>query len=77
MRRTATDLRAHLYEVLDHVAKTGEPVHVTRGGVELAIVRKESAPTKKAKPRVIPDLIAGDPDELIHMEWPWSEGKEL
>jgi antitoxin (DNA-binding transcriptional repressor) of toxin-antitoxin stability system len=78
MRRTATDLRAHLYEVLDHVAKTGQPVEVTRAGVELCIVRKQEAPRRRRKkPRTLPDLIAGDPDDLIHTEWPWSEGKGL
>ncbi len=41
MKRTATDLRAHLYQVLDHVAMTGETVHVMRGDVELYIARKE------------------------------------
>ena len=75
MKRSATDLRAHLYEVLDHVARTGDPVTVTRGGVELCIVRKKPAPARKRKPRTLPNLIVGDPDELIHMEWPWSEGK--
>ncbi len=77
MRRTATDLRAHLYEVLDHVAKTGEPVHVTRGGVELAIVRSAAIPKKRKKSRTLPDLVVGDPDDLIHMEWPWSRGEGL
>ena len=77
MRRTATDLRAHLYKVLDHVAKTGEPVYVTRGGVELCIVRQAAAPQKRKKPRVIPRLIVGDPDALVHVEWPWSEGRDL
>lgn len=77
MKRTATDLRAHLYEVLDYVAKTGEPVHVTRGGVELAIVRRAAVPKKKKKPRTLPDLVVGDPDDLIHMEWPWSRGEGL
>ena len=76
MKKTATDLRAHLYEVLDHVAKTGEPVEITRGGVELCIVRKQTAMAKRRKPRVLRDLIVGDPDDLVHMEWPWSEGKK-
>jgi prevent-host-death family protein len=77
MKRSATDLRAHLYEVLDHVAKTGESVEIVRRGVELCIVRKSKVPKKKRKPRTLPNLIAGDPDALIHMVWPWSEGKDL
>jgi antitoxin (DNA-binding transcriptional repressor) of toxin-antitoxin stability system len=76
MERTITYLQAHLREVLDYVAKTGEPVHVTRGGVELAIVRRATVPKRK-KPRTLPDLIVGDPDDLIHMEWPGSRGEGL
>jgi len=77
MMRTATDLRAHLYEVLDHVAATGEAVHVMRGDVELCIVRKEERASRRKKPRVLPGLIVGDPDALIHIEWPWNEGQDL
>ncbi len=76
MKRTATDLRAHLSEVLDQVARTGEPVEVVRGGVELAIVRRKAAPRRKKVPRTIPGLIIGDPDDLIHVEWPWSSRTE-
>ena len=68
MKRPATDLRAHLYEGLDQVARTGEPVEVVRGGVELAIVRRKAAPRRKKVPRTIPGLIIGDPDDLIHVE---------
>jgi hypothetical protein len=77
MKRTATDLRAHLYEVLDHVAKTGEPVHVQRGDVELSIVRRDPRSLPKRKPRTIARLVVGNPDDLVHVEWPWSRGKGL
>ena len=76
MKRTATELRAHLYELLDQVAKTWRPIHVTRGGVELSIVRKPATRSRR-RARTLPDLVVGDPDDLIHMEWPWSEGKGL
>lgn len=78
MKRTVTDLRAHLYEVLDHVAKTGKPVEIVRNGVELCIIRKAppALPKRRAR-RHLPDLIVGDPDDLIHMEWPWSKGQGL
>ncbi len=70
MKRSATDLRAHLYEVLDHVARTGEPVEIDRGGVALRIVRAEAPRKTRKKPRTLPDLIVGDPDDLVHLEWP-------
>jgi len=64
--------------VLDHVARTGQSVEVVRGGVELCIVRKSAMDRKERKaPRKLPNLIVGDPDDLVHMEWPWSEGKDL
>ena len=77
MKRSATDLRAHLYEALDHVAATGEPIEITRGGVELSIVRKAKSAKKKSAPRTLPDLIVGDGDNLVHMEWPWTAGRDL
>ncbi len=79
MKRTATDLRSHLYEVLDQVAKTGIPVEVSRGGVDLCIVRKSSLEVRKTKraPRVLKGLIVGNPDDLIHSEWAWNEGRDL
>lgn len=76
MKRTATDLRANLYATLDHVAATGETVEIERGGVQLRIVRVEQAPTvRRKRRRTIPDLVVGDPDDLIHLEWPWSQGR--
>lgn len=63
--------------MLDHVAKTGEPVHVTRGGVDLCIVRQSAESKQRKRPRVIPKLIIGDPDALVHVEWPWTQGRDL
>jgi hypothetical protein len=77
MKHTATELRAHLYEVLDGVARTGRPVSIFRGGVELSIVRKPAGRRRASAPRSLPGLIVGDPDDLIHLEWPWSQGKDL
>ncbi len=77
MKRTATDLRAHLYEVLDQVARTGLPVEITRNGVDLAIVRRDKVPKTRKVPRTLPNLIVGDPEELIHQTWPWNEGRDL
>lgn len=77
MEKTATELRAHLYEVLDQVARTGQPVSIRRGDVVLQIVRAPRRVKRRGPPRVLRDLIVGDPDELVHIEWPWSAGKDL
>lgn len=75
MKRTATELRAHLYEVLDLVAKTGRSVAIVRNGVELSIIRNQKAPKKRRAARTLPKLIAGDPEALVHVEWPWDSGR--
>jgi hypothetical protein len=80
MRKTATDLRAHLYEVLDHVVLTGEAVLIERKGVELCLVRTDhlkKAKRKSRTPKTLANLIVGNPDDLIHMEWHWSGGQDL
>jgi hypothetical protein len=77
MRRTATDLRAHLYEALDHVASTGETIEINRNGVDLCIIRKPKVRAMRRVPKILPNLIVGNPDDLIHMEWPWSSGAGL
>lgn len=77
MKKSATDLRANLYATLAHVAATGVPVEVDRGGVRLRIIRVGTSAAKRRAPRTLPDLIAGDPDDLIHLEWPWTQGRDL
>ena len=75
MKRTPTDLRANPHATLDHVATTGERVELERGGVQLRIIRVEVATAKRRPRRSLPGLIVGDPDDLIHTEWPWNEGR--
>jgi hypothetical protein len=78
MERTPTDLRAHLYEALDHVASTGEVIEINRNGVALCIMRKpvaENARKSAKAPKTLPNLIVGDPDDLINLQWPWNAGR--
>jgi len=65
--------------VLDHVAKTGERVEVTRGDVVLFIARHDARPKRRGKrtPRTMPNLIAGNPADLVHIEWPTTGGRDL
>lgn len=65
---SATALRQDLYRVLDRVVATGEPAIVERKGVVLEIVVAARAPDLGRLPSR-PDLIVGDPDELIHLDW--------
>lgn len=67
---TASRLRENVYRILDDVLMTGEAVEVYRKGAVLRI----EPPTRKPKGRrldLLPkrNLIAGDPDDLVHMDW--------
>ncbi len=64
----ATTLRANLYRVLDRILETGKPVDVIRKGKVIRLV--PAVPTGKLaglEPR--PDVVVGDPDDLIHCDW--------
>jgi hypothetical protein len=38
-----TELRQRLFQLADHVARTGEPLVIVRNGVRLKLVREEAA----------------------------------
>ena len=72
MKVTATKLRSELYQILDRVLETGESVEVTRarGTVVIKPLRSEKrSRAAKRKPKPNPNLVVGDPDELIHFDW--------
>lgn len=65
---TVTELRANIYKLLDQVLATGMPIEITKGGRKLQIVPVE--PFDKFQNLVHrPDVIQGDPDELVSIEW--------
>ena len=70
MKVTATKLRSELYQILDRVLATGESVEVTRaeGTVVIKPLLSEKR-SRKRKPQPNPNLVVGDPDELIHFDW--------
>lgn len=70
-RITPTQLRAELFRVLDQVLETGEPVEIVRGTGRIVLQRQDSPrdAQPKRKPRSNPDLVVGDPDELVHFDW--------
>ena len=69
MAYTPTRLRAHLYQVLDQVLRTGTPIEVIRKGKSLKIVPAMPARNKLARLEKHPDFIVGDPDDLVHIDW--------
>lgn len=70
MAITASKLRQDVYRILDEVLATGEPVEIRRKGQTLRIVA-ESVPARSrlAAMEPWPDLITGDPDDLVHLDW--------
>jgi antitoxin (DNA-binding transcriptional repressor) of toxin-antitoxin stability system len=72
MKVTATKLRSELYQILDRVLETGESVEVTRAAGTVVIkplLSEKRARAAKRKPKPNPNLVVGDPDELIHFDW--------
>jgi hypothetical protein len=68
MAITASKLRADVYRLLDEVLETGQPLEIERKGKTLVISPREEHSIWDRLPRRA-GYIAGDPDELIHMDW--------
>jgi hypothetical protein len=67
MAVTPSKLRENLYSILDEVLETGRPVEIRRRGKILKIVRAE--PRSKLANLERREYIAGDPEELVHLDW--------
>jgi len=65
---TPTELRGNLYHLLDEVLSTGVPLEINRSGKRLRIVAVEPV-DKLANLLPRPDVIVGDPDELVGLSW--------
>lgn len=65
---TVTELRGNIYKLLDEVLNSGVPLEVKKGGRKLKILPvKESNKLENLVPR--PDVIKGDPDDLVDISW--------
>ena len=65
---TPTQLRTNIYNLLDEVLKTGLPLEIKKGDKKLRIVPVDEI--DKLKNLVIrPDIIQGDPDDLVEIDW--------
>lgn len=67
MKTTATALRKDLYNVLDRVLETGEPVEIERNGRIVRIVADR--PASRFDRLVRRDVVVGDPGDLVAMDW--------
>ncbi len=71
MAISASQLRQDVYRLLDEVLRTGRPLEIERNGKLLRIAPVVAASRME---RVVtdPELICGDPDDLISMDWSGS-----
>lgn len=65
---TASKLRENIYRILDEVLATGRPVEIERNGRRLRIVA-EDVPSRLDKLVRRKDVVAGDPEDLVHLDW--------
>ena len=68
MKVTASQLRADIYNLLDRVLETGEPLEIERHGKVLRIVGEPRGSKLDRLPRRN-DIIIGDPEDLVHIDW--------
>jgi antitoxin (DNA-binding transcriptional repressor) of toxin-antitoxin stability system len=69
MAVTASKLRGDIYNILDAVLATGEPVEIERKGRVLRIVADPPPGSRLSRMKKRPGLINGDPEDLVEHEW--------
>jgi len=74
MTYSATRLRQNLYAVLDSILENGQAVEVERHGKILRIMPKERRSIWERLEAH--DIVNGDPEALVSMDWSdsWTEG---
>ena len=64
---SASALRQNIYKLLDRVIQTGNPIEIERKGRLLKIIPVE--PQDKLKRLKRKNIMKGDPEELVHIDW--------
>ncbi len=67
MTLRASALRENIYRILDEILETGVPVEIERKGKLLRILAVE--PKSKLANLKARDVIVGDPEDLVHVDW--------
>jgi hypothetical protein len=72
-----TELRANLYQAIDHMIETGIPIEIDRKGHKV-IINVQSSKSKFER-LVKRKIVIGDEEDLVHFDWSpqWSEEKDL
>jgi hypothetical protein len=75
---TATGLRNDIFNMLDAVIRTGQPLVVKRKGHRIIIdVEKMKSPTERLFSRSYrKNAVIGDPEDLVDIKaWEWEESE--
>lgn len=67
MKLSVSSLRANIYRILDQVLKTGKSIEIVCKGRIVRISPVE--PVGRLALLEKRDIIKGDPEELVHMDW--------
>ena len=67
MAVTVPQLRANIYELIDQVIETGEPLEIDRNGVVVRLMPPVRQSWLDRLPRR--DVVAGDADDLPDIHW--------
>lgn len=75
---SVTELRNNIYQLVDQVINTGEPLLIERNGKKLLLTNMSNIPTSKLKKLKPHHSIEGDPDNLINLQvYQWKEENHL
>lgn len=70
MKVTPTELRKDIYNLLDQVLQSGQPLTIKRKGKLLEIVPKQMKPAKSKLDNLKPrKTLNCDPEDIVHMDW--------
>ncbi len=67
MSVTVSKLRQNIYQLLDQVIETGQPLEIERHGTKLRIVPSEPVSRLARLPKR--KCIKGDPEKLVSIDW--------
>jgi len=65
---TPTELRENIYRLLDQVIETGVPIEIKYRGKKLRLIPMTKI-DKFQDLEYRPEIIRGNPEDLIHIEW--------
>lgn len=76
MALTASKVREDIYNILDGILATGEPVEIERKGRILRIVAEAPPSSRVARMKKRPGMILGNPEDLVEIDWSASWNPE-